>query len=87
MLWIDPYSRTFVIFFCNRYGGSGADTRPAVYRMHHRISTLAAEGLKGVDFTQATSPEPTRRDFAILGEPECPCASVRSAKAEKQTAA
>lgn len=60
MLWIDPYSRTFVIFFCNRYGGSGADTRPAVYRMHHRISTLAAEGLKGVDFTQATSPEPTR---------------------------
>ena len=53
MLWIDPYSRTIVIFLCNRYGASGADTRPAVYRMHHRISTLAPEAVKGVDFTTA----------------------------------
>lgn len=60
MLWIDPYSRTFVIFFCNRYGDSGADTRPAVYRMHHRISTLAAEAVKGVDFTKAPLPEAAR---------------------------
>ena len=47
MLWIDPASRTFVIFLCNRYGGTAADTRPAVYRLHHRISTLVAEAVAG----------------------------------------
>lgn len=47
MLWIDPTSRTFVIFLCNRYGGAAADTRPAVYRLHHRISTLVAEAVAG----------------------------------------
>lgn len=47
MLWIDPASRTFVIFLCNRYGGSSEDTRSAVYRLHHRISTLAAEAVVG----------------------------------------
>lgn len=50
MLWIDPFSKTFVIFLCNRYGPDGKDTRPAVYQMHHRISTLAAEAVKGFDF-------------------------------------
>lgn len=50
MLWIDPFSRTFVIFLCNRYGGDGKDTRPEVYRLHHRVSTLAAEAVKGFDF-------------------------------------
>lgn len=50
MLWIDPYSRTFVIFLCNRYGPTGKDTRPEVYQIHHRISTLAAEAVKGFDF-------------------------------------
>lgn len=50
MLWIDPFSRTFVIFLCNRYGPEGKDTRPEVYRFHHRISTLAAEAVKGFDF-------------------------------------
>lgn len=45
MLWIDPYSRTFVIFLCNRYVDGVADTRPAVFRLHHRISTLAAEAV------------------------------------------
>lgn len=50
MLWIDPFSRTFVIFLCNRYGDGGADTRPAVYQLHHRISTLAAEAVMDFDF-------------------------------------
>lgn len=54
MLQIDPSSRTFVIFLCNRYGPDGKDTRPKVYRFHHRISTLAAEAVKGFDFTKAT---------------------------------
>ncbi|WP_395752212.1 serine hydrolase [Prosthecobacter sp.] len=50
MLWIDPFSRTFVIFLCNRYVEGAPDTRPGVYRMHHRISTLAAEAVQGFDF-------------------------------------
>lgn len=50
MLWIDPFSKTFVIFLCNRYGADGKDTRPAVYQLHYRISTLAAEAIKGFDF-------------------------------------
>lgn len=53
MLWIDPSSRTFVIFLCNRYGPDGKDTRPEVYQLHHRLSTLAAEAVKGYDFNSA----------------------------------
>lgn len=55
MLWIDPASRTFVVFLCNRYVGGAKDTRPAVYRLHHRIATLAAEAVKGFDFKPAQS--------------------------------
>lgn len=50
MLWIDPFSRTFVIFLCNRYVDTSKDTRPAVYQLHHRISTLAAEAVPDFDF-------------------------------------
>jgi len=58
MLWIDPFSKTFVIFLCNRYGPDGKDTRPAVYQLHHRISTLAAEAVNGVDFKTAPGAPP-----------------------------
>ncbi len=50
MLWIDPYSHTFVIFLCNRYVDGAADTRHAVRQLHHRISTLAAQAVKDFDF-------------------------------------
>lgn len=50
MLWIDPFSRTFVIFLCNRYVDGVADTRPAVYQLHHDLSTLVAEAVKSFDF-------------------------------------
>ncbi|MBS0208005.1 MAG: serine hydrolase [Planctomycetes bacterium] len=50
MLWIDPYSRTFVVFLCNRYVDGVADTRPAVYQLHHRVATLAAEAVNDFDF-------------------------------------
>ena len=50
MLWIDPFSRTFVIFLCNRYSPDGKDTRLEVYQLHHRLSTLAAEAVRGFDF-------------------------------------
>jgi CubicO group peptidase (beta-lactamase class C family) len=61
MLWIDPFSRTFVIFLCNRYGGGVGDTRPFVYQMHHRLSTLAAEALKGFDFNKVPGALPNQR--------------------------
>jgi CubicO group peptidase (beta-lactamase class C family) len=55
MLWIDPFSKTFVIFLCNRYGPDGKDTRPDVYQMHHRLSTLAAEAVRGFDFQNVSN--------------------------------
>jgi CubicO group peptidase (beta-lactamase class C family) len=50
MLWIGPFSKTFVIFLCNRYVPDGKDTHSAVSRLHHRTSTIAAEAVKGFDF-------------------------------------
>ncbi len=55
MLWIDPFSKTFVIFLCNRYVPDGKDTHSVVSRLHHRISTLAAEAVKGFDFKAVSS--------------------------------
>ncbi len=60
MLWIDPFSRTFVIFLCNRYVDSSTDTRPAVYQLHHRISTLAAEAVPDFDFKNVPGALPGR---------------------------
>lgn len=63
MLWIDPFSETFTVFLCNRYVPGGKDTRSAVSKLHHRLSTLAAEAVQGVDFSQApgASDKPERR--------------------------
>ena len=58
MLWIDPFSKTFVIFLCNRYGPDGKDTRSTVSRLHHRIATIAAEAVKGFDFNDAALKRP-----------------------------
>ena len=58
MLWIDPFSKTFVIFLCNRYVPDGKDTHSVVSRLHHRISTLAAEAVKGFDFKAVSGATP-----------------------------
>lgn len=55
MLWIDPPSRCFVVFLCNRYGPAGKDTRQAVRELHFRLSTLAAEAVDGFDFAKAAA--------------------------------
>lgn len=52
MLWIDPFSKTFIVFLCNRYVPGGKDTRSAVSKLHHRLSTLAAEAVQGFDFSK-----------------------------------
>jgi CubicO group peptidase (beta-lactamase class C family) len=62
MLWIDPYSKTFVIFLCNRYVPDGKDTRSAVSQLHHRLSTLAAEAVKGFDFQNVPGALPRSTD-------------------------
>lgn len=49
-LWIDPFSGTFVVFLCNRYRDGAPGSPQAVYRLHHRIATLAAEAIRGFDF-------------------------------------
>lgn len=57
-LWIDPFSRTFMIFLCNRYHGGAMETPHATYRLHHRLATLAAEAVKGFDFRHVSGALP-----------------------------
>ena len=69
MLWIDPFSKTFVIFLCNRYGPEGKDTRPAVYQLHHRVSTLAAEAVKTFDFKSVPGAQPKLTNVQTSPQP------------------
>ncbi len=58
-LWIDPFSRTFIVFLCNRYRGANDGEPPlATYRLHHRLATLTAEALKNFDFDQVSGALP-----------------------------
>jgi len=47
-IWIDPKSKTFVIFLCNRVHPT--EQGPSVVPLRRRIGTLAAESIKGFDF-------------------------------------
>jgi CubicO group peptidase (beta-lactamase class C family) len=49
-LWIDPFSKTFVIFLCNRNHPSGGNVIP----LRRELGTLAAEALTDFDFTTLT---------------------------------
>jgi CubicO group peptidase (beta-lactamase class C family) len=46
-LWIDPFSKTFVIFLSNRNHPTEAGN---VLPLRHKLGTLAAEALEDVDF-------------------------------------
>ena len=46
-LWIDPFSKTFVIFLSNRNHPSGGNVGP----LRHELGTLAAEAVIGFDFS------------------------------------
>jgi CubicO group peptidase (beta-lactamase class C family) len=50
-LWIDPFSKTFVIFLSNRNHPTEAGN---VIALRHKLGTLAAEALENVYFTNAT---------------------------------
>jgi CubicO group peptidase (beta-lactamase class C family) len=49
-LWIDPYSKTFVIFLSNRNHPTAAGN---VIALRRTLGTLAAEALAQVDFSKA----------------------------------
>lgn len=57
-LWIDPFSRTFVVFLANRYQPGAPSTPGDAYQLHHQIATLAAEAVKGFDFTNVAGALP-----------------------------
>lgn len=47
-LWIDPFSKTFVIFLCNRIHPT--ERGPSVVPLRRTIGTLAAEAIRDFDF-------------------------------------
>jgi CubicO group peptidase (beta-lactamase class C family) len=50
-IWIDPFSKTFVIFLCNRVHPT--QSGPSIIPLRRQISTLAAEAVKGFNFENA----------------------------------
>jgi uncharacterized protein YbbC (DUF1343 family)/CubicO group peptidase (beta-lactamase class C family) len=60
-LWIDPFSRTFVIFLANRNHPSEDGT---VIALRRRLGTLAAEAVKGFNFAYVPGALPPRRSGA-----------------------
>lgn len=55
-LWIDPFSKTFVIFLSNRNHPTEAGN---VLPLRHKLGTLAAEAVVGFDFAQRRQTENT----------------------------
>jgi CubicO group peptidase (beta-lactamase class C family) len=49
-VWIDPFSRTFVIFLSNRNHPTEAGS---VIALRRTLGTLAAEAVENVDFSKA----------------------------------
>ena len=60
-LWIDPYSKTFVVFLCNRVHPT--ERGPSVVPLRRTIGTLAAEAVKGFNFEHVPGAlPPLKRD-------------------------
>jgi CubicO group peptidase (beta-lactamase class C family) len=57
-IWIDPFSKTFVIFLCNRI--HPIEKSPSVSPLRRVIGTLAAEAVKGFDFDHVAGALPAR---------------------------
>lgn len=57
-LWIDPFSRTFILLLSNRNHPAGGN----VLALRHRLGTLAAEALPGFDFTEVPGALPELDD-------------------------
>ncbi|MCX6885761.1 MAG: DUF1343 domain-containing protein [Verrucomicrobia bacterium] len=66
-LWIDPFSRTFVIFLSNR---NHPDESGNVIPLRVRLGTLAAEAVSGFNFTNvpgALKPRPRETTNSAIG--------------------
>ncbi|MBN2507589.1 MAG: beta-lactamase family protein [Verrucomicrobia bacterium] len=59
-LWIDPFSRTFVVFLSNRLHPDG---RGNVHELYGRVSTLAAQAVDGFNFDHVPGALPFRTNF------------------------
>ena len=59
-IWIDPFSKTFVIFLCNRVHPTGKG--PSVVPLRRTIGTLAAEAVKGFSFENVPGALPERKE-------------------------
>ena len=57
-IWIDPFSKTFVIFLCNRI--HPLEKSPSVSPLRRVIGTLAAGAVKGFDFDNVAGALPVR---------------------------
>jgi len=57
-LWIDPFSKTFVIFLSNRNHPTESGV---VIALRHKLGTLAAEALENVDFPNAAGIVETKK--------------------------
>ncbi len=58
-LWIDPFSKTFVIFLSNR---NHPTEKGSVVALRSKLGTLAAEAVTGFDFADVPGALPPRRD-------------------------
>ena len=58
-LWIDPFSKTFVIFLCNRVHPT--EKGPSVVPLRRTIGTLAAEAIRDFDFKNVPGALPSMK--------------------------
>ncbi len=70
-LWIDPFSRTFYIFLSNRVHPNGKGN---ILPLEARLGTLAAEAVKGFNFTNVPGALPSRQETS--GTPTGSASSV-----------
>jgi len=63
-VWIDPFSRTFIIFLSNR---NHPDESGSVIALRRKLGTLAAEAVRGFNFTYVPGALP-----ALTGEASAP---------------
>jgi len=55
-MWIDPFSKSFVIFLCNRVHPT--EKGPSIIPLRRTIGTLAAESIQGFDFKNVSGALP-----------------------------
>lgn len=63
-LWIDPYSKTFFIFLCNR---NHPDGKGNVLPLYSTLGTLAAKAVKDFDFNSVPGALPVREPDVRAG--------------------